>query len=89
MDLYIKTGFYALILIAIMVLCFIARYEELPESIDDTGISGHIYRAACFIYSRFIRRKRTLEVSKIKSDLSTLTPTNKGEEQAAEYYIKK
>ncbi|MCR5771778.1 MAG: type II secretion system F family protein [Butyrivibrio sp.] len=89
MELYIKAGIYALVLLAIVVLCILAREEELPDGIDDTGISGAVYRAAGFIYTRFIRRKRTLEVSRIKNDLSTLTPTNKGEEQAAEYYIKK
>lgn len=89
MNLYIKAGIYALILLGIIVLCILARYEELPEGLEDTGISGAIYRAASFVYTKYIRRKRTLEVSKIKNDLNTLTPTNKGEEQAAEYYIKK
>lgn len=89
MEFYIKTGIYALVLISIIVLCILSKDEELPESIENTGISGAIYRAAGFIYSRFIRRKRALEVSRIKNDLNTLKPTNKGEEQAAEYYIQK
>lgn len=89
MELYIKAGIYAIVLIAIIVLCILARNEELPESIENTGISGAVYKVASFIYTRYIRRKRALEVSKIKNDLNTLLPTNKGEEQAAEYYIKK
>lgn len=89
MSFYIKVGIYISVLLSLIVLCFLAREEELPEGIENTGISGAIYKAAAFIYSRFIRRKRVIEVSRIKNDLSTLKPTNKGEEQAAEYYIKK
>ena len=68
MELYIKAGIYAIVLIAIIVLCILARNEELPESIENTGISGAVYKVASFIYTRYIRRKRALEVSKIKNE---------------------
>lgn len=80
---------YAGVLLLLVILGVLARNEKLPQSMEETGIARRIYQIGGFFYHRFLRRKRALEVTRIKKDLNTVTPSNKGEEQVAEFYIRK
>ncbi len=82
--------FYALLLVIFLVAAFLVRYEPLPPSMEEEkGLNRSFHQMAGFIYRKFLRRKKSAEVTSIKKDLNTITPTTKGEEQVAEYYIKK
>jgi len=80
---------YIIPVIVLVILGIVARSEKLPEQVENSGISAFINRISAFFYRKVIRRKRSLEVSSIKLNLNTMEPSNKGEEQAEVFYIKK
>ena len=71
------------------VLYFFSRKEELPEGVEETGISRAFLKMSLFIYKRIKGRMRSFSSEKIRRYLGTLRLQKDLDRAETEYFIRK
>ncbi|WP_026507979.1 immunoglobulin-like domain-containing protein [Butyrivibrio sp. MC2013] len=80
---------YAGVLILVLAAGLVSVREVLPEGMEGSAIERFFWRIGGLFYRKVLRKRKALEIAGIQNDLTTIRPQGRGEEQAAEYYIRK
>ena len=81
--------FYLIFPVGIFVLWILARKEELPSDMEETGISREFLKISLFVFKRLPIRDRFSFGEKVRSYLRTLGNRKNVEKAETEYYIRK
>ena len=80
---------YLVFPLMMLILCFLSKKEELPESIKETGISRAYLRMSHYVYRIFRRRIKSFSSEKIRIYLGSILQKKDLEQAECEYFIRK
>ena len=81
--------FYLIFPLFILILYFFSREEELPDGMEETGISRAFLKMSLFIYKRVQKRVKSFSSEKIRLYLGMLQQRKDLDRAETEYFIRK
>ncbi|RKM54986.1 hypothetical protein D6853_12200 [Butyrivibrio sp. X503] len=80
---------YLAIPVSVLIIWFISKEYELPEGMEETGITREILKVSLFIFNKLFKNKMSFAGEKVRGYLKTLNDKRDIERVETEYYIRK